>query len=441
MSTESSSLDFLRLGALAGAALISMAAASACSASPPDAGSDGNGTGGGGGAGAAPPGAGGAGAGAGAAGGAVAGTGGALSGAGGVDFGGGLRTSDAGRSGNGMECATSSFESDLLPTNMLILMDRSGSMNCLPTTPTDECEAAPPSSPQPGSKWEAITGAIDSSLTELSKIPDTSVGLTFFSNDGQCGVQSMPNVGVNPLTQPQLDSIRTAMGAIEPSGGTPIVGATILAYRHLHEQAMAPGNRFVLLVTDGSDSCIQDNRYDVSVDPLTQLFDVAMPDAAKVNIRTFVIGAPGSEGARAFLSHMAFAGGTARSDDCDHSGSAPDAGDCHFDMTTSSDFAADFAAALNEITGRAATTCEFAVPQGDNVDPDKVNVSFFRGGTEEVQLVRDDTAACDGGADGWQYSTDDQSKIVLCGPICDEVRSDPDGRVDIVLGCETRVPR
>jgi hypothetical protein len=359
-------------------------------------------------------------------------------GVGATGFGGGFIgvETDSG-SGN---CAQQSFVSDLLPTNMLLVVDRSGSMNCLPSTPTAECEGAPPTSPLPGSKWEAITGALDASLTQLAQIPDTSVGLSFFSNDDICGTNSMPNVGVNPLTQPQLDALRASLAAVEPGGGTPIVGSVIQAYKHLHQQAQAPGNRFVVLVTDGSDSCF--SRYeDYGVtypDVQAQLFDVEMPKAATQNIRTFVIGAPGSEGARAFLSRMAKAGNTARSETCTATSASDDVGDCHFDMTTSANFAADFAAALNEITGRAALTCEFAVPDGSRADPARTNVSYFRGGEQEVELFRDDTLPCDGGAEGWQFIEND-TKIILCGSVCDEVRADNQSRVDIVLGCETRL--
>jgi hypothetical protein len=364
---------------------------------------------------------------------------------GGVMFGGGgAPFPSAGTTGAGGGCARSSFESSLLPTSILFVVDRSGSMNCLLTTSAADCEQTPPQTPQQGSRWTAITSALRASLIELSRVPDTSVGLSFFSNDDLCGVNSQPNVGVNLLTQPQLDALDASLSAVTPSGGTPIIGATVLAYQHLHEEAQAPGNRFVVLVTDGKDSCLGDGPVDYGVpfDPEQQLLGVEMPKAKSVNIRTFVIGAPGSEGARSLLSRIAWEGNTARSETCNHSVSAPNVGDCHFDMTTSADFAAEFADALNDITGRAALTCEYAMPTGDEVDPEKVNVSYFRGGTTEVELFRDDTKACDAGAQGWQYVGADTTRIILCGDICNEIRSGAEGRVDIVLGCETRfVPR
>ena len=77
------------------------------------------------------------------------------------------------------------------------------------------------------------------------------------------------------------------------------------------------------------------------------------PLAAQANIKTFVIGAPGSEPARGYLSELAYVGGTARSSTCTHD-PAGTTGDCHFDMTTG-DFATSFGMALSQIL--AAVEC------------------------------------------------------------------------------------
>jgi hypothetical protein len=53
-------------------------------------------------------------------------------------------------------------------------------------------------------------------------------------------------------------------------------------------------------------------------------------------------------------------------------------------------------------------------------------------------IVQDKSAGCQDGANGWQYSADG-TKVLLCGSACDEVRSDPNAKVDIEFGCETKV--
>jgi hypothetical protein len=277
------------------------------------------------------------------------------------------------------------------------------------------------------SKWEIIRDALKSAFAGL---PSTaSAGISYFSNDDECGVQSAASVEVMPVNPAQVAALSASLDAMKPAGGTPIVGATILGYKHLHQQLSLPGNDFLVLLTDGSESCTPAD--------VPGLISTQVPNALLVGIKTFSIGVPGSEGARGFLSQIAYAGGTASSATCDHSG-AKDVGNCHFDMTTSQDFAGDLRKALGTITGKALT-CTFDVPIGPAgvpVDRNKVNVNFTPGGSAPVAILQDNTAPCDQGADGWQYS-DNDTKITLCGPTCAKVKADPLGRIDIVLGCIT----
>jgi hypothetical protein len=106
-------------------------------------------------------------------------------------------------------------------------------------------------------------------------------------------------------------------------------------------------------------------------------------------------------------------------------------------MTKVSDLAKSLAGALSTITGQTIA-CELPVPQPDTgaIDLKAVNVIYTPGsGAANAKIVAQDTAqACDSGANGWQYSADN-TKIRLCGGICDTVRADPGARVDVALGC------
>jgi hypothetical protein len=369
------------------------------------------------------------------------GTGAGGNGAGGAGAGGQGGTGGNGAGGTGIVvttpdggfdagCASTSIKADLLPSNLLFVIDRSGSMNCNlpPITSSTDCEMKPervdPSRP---SKWEIIRDALKSAFASF---PSTaSVGISYFSNDDECGVQSMPSVAVRAIDATQIAALGASLDAMKPAGGTPIVGATILGYKHLHQQLTLPGSDFLVLLTDGSESCTPAD--------VPGLVSTQVPNALLVGIRTFSIGVPGSEAARGLLSQIAFAGGTPSSPTCDHSGMG-NTGNCHFDMTTSQDFAGDLRAALATITGKALT-CTFDVPTGPAgipVDRDKLNVNFTPGGGTTIPILQDNTAPCDQGADGWQY-TDNDTKIILCGPICAKVKSDLGARIDIVLGCRT----
>jgi Mg-chelatase subunit ChlD len=335
-------------------------------------------------------------------------------------------------------CATSTVQSQLLPANILFVLDRSGSMACNPPPTTDSaaCEAQPMrANASMPSKWEATTAAL---LRAIKQLPaSASVGLSYISNDDACGVNATPSVVILPNSKAQQDTIDKSMMSITPGGGTPIVGATILAYKHMHELALAGkifGNEFIVLITDGAQStmCANPPTCADAASCVDLLLNQEVPKAAShgVGIRTFVIGVPGSEPARGVLSQIAKQGGTAKAD-CD-----PRQGNCHFDMTMVSDLGAALGQALTAISGQAIG-CELDLPQPTSgmLDPKLVNVVYTPSdGSGPRVLPQDARAACNMGANGWQYAENNQ-KIKLCGPTCDIVRADASARVDVVLGC------
>jgi len=263
---------------------------------------------------------------------------------------------------------------------------------------------------------------------------------------------------MKPIDADQINRLSTALDKQAPQGATPLVGALVLAYAYLHQEAGgkcatppcgAPGNRFVVLITDGVDSC-PDPDFDnapcggSTAIPCTHyLLDTETDKAHKVNIRTFVIGAPGSELGRGFLSQLAFKGGTANnSGSCDHSNADGTTGNCHFDMTATSDFATDLSNALVSISGKAVG-CEFSVPTTLDSSTDKgVNIQYTAGNQDPVCIRQDNSKACDQGANGWQYGvnpdgTPNLSKVVICGEPCDTIKNSSSIKVDVLVGCDT----
>jgi hypothetical protein len=341
-------------------------------------------------------------------------------------------------------CATETARAELLPSNVLFVIDRSSSMACNPppTTSSVTCEqTSKRDDARLPSKWEIVRSSFRKALAGL---PDSArVGVSYFSNDDACGVYSRPSVPIGELSDVQRSAIDVSLSNVQPSGATPLVGATILAYRHLHMAALAgelPGNAFVVLLTDGeqSEACSDPARCTGAEQCTEQLIATEVPKAAGpgVGIKTFVIGAPGSEPARRVLSRIAVVGGTAPA------GCSVDEGTCHFDMTRQPEFGAALSDALTKIAGRALS-CQIPVPPSapSGVDRTRLNVVYSPGGAGAPQLiVKDDRAECDAGANGWQY-TDGGNRIRLCGPICSQVRSDAGARVDVVLGCPVRVPQ
>lgn len=332
------------------------------------------------------------------------------------------------------DCVAKPYLSKELQTSMLFVLDRSRSMVCnlppLQDSAACELDPAPVDSAQP-TKWNVVREALSNTFESLPG-GSSLLGLTYFSTNGACGVDSTPAVKVDPLDDNQRTTLTDSLNNTIPDGQTPIVGATILAYNHLHEEKKAPGNRFVVLLTDGAESC--------DADKIDQLLDVEVKKARDANIRTFVIGAPGSESARALLSELAFRGGTASSPSCKHNiGGDPAVGDCHLDMTKSTDFAKALESALGTVSS-AVQDCAYAVPANPNGDDGDVNVQYVAGKGGAPTCFPPDDRDCATTANGWQFAHDasgeeDRSKVVLCGDACETIKKDPKAQVDILVGC------
>lgn len=353
--------------------------------------------------------------------------------------GGGNVVSDAGVDGD--VCASSSVTADRSPAHLLFLIDRSGSMNCNlpPIQSSTECEANPQKVNQgEPSKWEVTETALVDAFTELENAdPLPSIGMAYFNSDNYCGFPASPDVALTQLsgdasTDPHLAAITASLGGVAPLGYTPIIGTMMNAYNYLYtNESSFDGLLFVVLLTDGAETCDPNN---------TDLLVQKSLEASWLGIRTFVLGAPGSEDARAFLSQIAYNGGTPTDPNCDRSGAPANAGDCHIDMTLATDFAQALADALTRISTEVLS-CVFDVPEpgpGDPpVDLQKVNVKWTDSSDNEEYILQDNGDCDDPNNAGWQYQ-DNNTKIVLCGSACEDVLNDPGGSVDIELGCQTQ---
>lgn len=340
----------------------------------------------------------------------------------------------------GDACGETTF-GNAVPASLLIVLDKSGSM------------AGGEGQPD---KW-APTVAAMTQLTQTAP-PELKVGLTPFPAgecdwnaaacvnfsspscqaalaDGCCqDVSPAPAVPVQPLSQsgPLIVSWLNANG---PEGGTPTLWALKRGY-NVMKTLTTPGERFVLLVTDGDPNVYQPEQSmfgqtipESNVECKTTADIVAEAATAATTdppVKTYVIGSPGVsfEGMQ-FLSQVADAGLTAPAD-CDAS-----SGNCHFQIGTA-DFQAQLQEALELIAGQISD-CVFALPEGEDVDPDLVNV-VIETPDGPVEVYRDPTHT-----DGWDYTDDTKTKIQLFGPACELYQSLSGNTITIILGCETVV--
>jgi von Willebrand factor type A domain len=320
-------------------------------------------------------------------------------------------------------CVGQTAGTEALPAVLQLVVDTSGSMD----------QDAPGSR---DSKWvvtrEALLGAIgempDSTAVGVVFYPDLAITAdTCFDNEADVPIALLAEPGSNQRSQ-----IERAFARQSPDGGTP----THDAYRYAHRAlaaARVTGARFAVVITDGTPTfslgCEGTGLVSDPVDPGPLVTEAAQ--ARTQGVSTFVIGSPGSEGARESLSRMAEAGGTARPS-CSHSG--PNY--CHFDMTRSGNFASDLRDALGTISG-LALSCAYDIPEppsGQVLDPERVNVLFTPSGGSAELIAKSPSGSC---REGWQYS-DDGAQVLLCESTCDRVKG-AQGSLSLEFGCATRV--
>jgi hypothetical protein len=328
----------------------------------------------------------------------------------------------------GSACATNTSDGERLPVNLLLLLDRSGSMN------------DPVTGAQPGdTRWTVAVRGITSFVTALPN--ETRVGLTVFPaqrNDSAEGGYTTPVVPVAPLSMTRAQ-ILSALRTLGPSGSTPMLCAMRGSQTYYQNTFRMEGSRSVVLITDGEPkpqcsgmSCMSGESAlacDARLAPVTQgllLTSVQMAAGLSPPTRTFVLGTP--EANDMFLSSMASRGLTPRAAGCEATNT------CHYSLGNAS-FEADLNRALDDIRGRSAG-CEFRISVDPTmVDLNLVNVNYYpQNGGQPRLIPRDRTHM-----NGWDY-TPDMRTIILYGSTCDEVRMNQMGRIQILFGCPPQAP-
>jgi len=347
---------------------------------------------------------------------------------------GGANNGAGGTAGFGGACASDTFDAALIPLDIYLVFDRSYSMN----VPAD----------MSSTRWQAVTTAIKAFVQ--SSPADTSVGLQYFplfqaaitacTTDADCpgtcagcclpgqggghclpepayecsaAVYSNPDVPIAALPGNEA-AIVGSLDAHFPYGGTPTAPALQggLDYAKTWAGANPTHKTVVVLATDG---------YPTTCDPIGIMEIAAIASVAATGtpaISTFVVGVgDGLDN----LNAIAIAGGTTQAF-----------------VVTDQNASKEFAAALDAI--RKSLACEFTIPTPTTGEPDygKINVQYTPGGGMATILgqVANLDACTDAG--GWYYDDPANPKIIkLCPASCSVAKADPNGKVDILLGCKT----
>jgi hypothetical protein len=334
----------------------------------------------------------------------------------------------------GMACATGKASASLSNVRMLVMFDRSTSMN----DEADEQSGA--------TRWDLASAALTGFFADPTA-GGLQVALRFFPhdapavgcNDDACDVASCEQpivplatlaADTGPVDPHEAALIAASVAAAPPmrgqgnnnmSQGTPISAALggALAWATAQRVAAPNENAVVVLVTDG-----EPNGCEEDIANIAALAGTAFTTSG---IRTYAIGLTGSQ--ESDMDAIAAAGGT-----------------------TEGIFITDGATAKQELLEALAAIrgsvldCDFEMPKASNgmqVDPTKINVNYTPAGGTQMTLGRVPDAAGCGTAPGWYYDDPlNPQRILLCPASCNSASVDIDATLEVLLGCvtETRVP-
>jgi hypothetical protein len=276
-------------------------------------------------------------------------------------------------------CVGDQFVAEGVPPNMMIVLDRSGSMD----DPLNN-----------STKWQVAVNAVGNLLASYGN--QVRFGLVLYQGDaGDCAPGDIV-VDTGPGT---TGAINNALAATGPAGFTPI-GDTLDALIGHSGLADTTRDNYILLVTDGSETCNGDG-----VGAVTAL------RAQTPEVKTFVVGfGSGVDGPA--LNQMAQAGGTAR----------PNGPPWYYRAGNAAELNAVF-----DAIGVAVLSCTYQLSGQPDIDTLHV---FFDG--QGVPLDPTHT-------DGWDYDPT-SNQITFYGPACDSLRTGAVTDLVVVSGCAVPVP-
>jgi hypothetical protein len=359
---------------------------------------------------------------------------------------GGSTTTDSGPLPDGA-CGITKLTAKSLEVNVLLVIDKSGSMADKPTGFTTD-------------KWSALKTALKSSLGAVENSLSFGLELYPLSADPKnpipvkcstncCDMPALPGINVPVAAgSTSVPDILSTLDATPPGGGTPTAEALkrALEYFTTGDGKSLTGDKYVLLATDGGPNCnaqapqcdeskctlnldgncpiegsdaggFQGNCCNANLEgPKLCLDDgettAQLQNLNKAGIKTFVIGIPGSEAYKTYLDEFAVAGGEEN----------PAAPPKYFAVSASGGVG-ELTNVLSSITKKLIRSCELKLTSEPR-DLGKLNV--YVDGNE---LKRDD-------ANGWKLDTSTSPPTVdLTGSACTEVETKGARSVQVVFGC------
>ncbi len=347
-------------------------------------------------------------------------------------------------------CEFAAVEMDPIRPNVLLLIDKSGSMADQPAGYTL-------------SKWETLEVALAPTLVQVAG--GVAFGLEMFPTTAslgnpipfECGDSGrcceMPrdgdlNVPVDVGTS-AVSEVINALAESAPAGGTPM---SVALYRALEyftngHGAALEGDKYVLLIVDGAPNCNAEATCDVTTCTLN-VEDVpgCPPDGASccgsypeacldlatalqqvvdlrvVGVTTIVVALPGSDFYDSVYQDLANAGGFER----------PDGSTSYYGVSAQGGVD-ELTDTLQSILGQLLGECVLPI-EGEIPNRNQLNVAV------DCQVVPRGNGATPTDVSHRRYNNADPSlatAAIVAGPLCGTLQSTGVGRIDLIQGCET----
>jgi len=297
------------------------------------------------------------------------------------------------------ECAHEAFDLSRQPAEILIVLDRSGSMQEIPS-----------GSATGTSKWDLVVPGLNEVVTATNA--SVSWGLKVFpEGEGMsCAVGNVTDAIPVPIAANNATAVAAQITATTPDGnGTPTGDAINAAVTYL-KTLNDTNPKFILLATDGEPSCAGRSS---NANQSRTLAVKAVTDAATAGIKTVVIGvATTKASATNALNDMAVAGQMARVD--------ADPMATKYYLASTKD---ELVKSLQQITGQVSS-CVFNLT---STPPDPDNIAVKINGQKAPQ----DTAH----TNGWDYMGTGYKQVEVFGQWCDQLKAADANKVNFVLGC------
>jgi hypothetical protein len=321
-------------------------------------------------------------------------------------------TGNSGGSGNNpspdANCGVQTSKTSKTPADVLLVLDRSGSMTqsiagdccCANACATSTGKPMCADTANCSERWPALTEGVSKTISQTQQI---NWGLKFFATKqggGRGGSSCTVSPGVEVPIAPAATSaslIATQIANGDPGSATPTAKAITEATTYLTSVKDA-NNKVILLATDGEPNCKGGNSNSTDL-PGTE---AAATAALAAGYKVYVIGIGPSVNN---LDGIANAGGTGKS----YPATSPD----------------DLAKALLEIS-QAVSSCTFTM---DVAPPDPGNIAVYVGSSP----VDKDPV------NGWSYGGDSKT-IVFNGAACDRIKAGTAGQVQVMFGCGSSPP-